>query len=130
MFDLNRSIRLWITAGILVGAFALLRTASHGEPIVARQPLRELSYTLENWTGEEHPLQKQIVQAVMVSDYTNRVYLNPDGRAGSIVYRLLRQPENRRHDPFAKELPAGSRVGPYPFWLRQDLPSRRASDCR
>ena len=79
MFDLNRSMRLWITAGILVGAFALLRTASHGEPIVARQPLRELSYTLENWTGEEHPLQKQIVQAVMVSDYTNRVYLNPEG---------------------------------------------------
>ncbi|MGC2279484.1 MAG: exosortase C-terminal domain/associated protein EpsI, partial [Candidatus Acidiferrales bacterium] len=79
MFTVDRSIRLWITAGILVGAIALLHTASHGEPIVARQPLRELSYTLENWTGEEHPLQKQIVQAVMVSDYTNRVYLNPEG---------------------------------------------------
>ncbi|MFZ3333426.1 MAG: exosortase C-terminal domain/associated protein EpsI [Candidatus Acidiferrales bacterium] len=79
MFTVDRSIRLWITAGILVGAIALLHTASHGEPIVARQPLRELSYTLENWTGEERPLQTQIVQAVMVSDYTNRVYFNPEG---------------------------------------------------
>jgi EpsI family protein len=77
MFTVDRSIRLWITAGILLGAFVLLHTVSHGEPIVARQPLRELSYTLGNWKGEERPLQSQIVQAVMVSDYTNRVYFNP-----------------------------------------------------
>jgi EpsI family protein len=77
MFTVGRSIRLWITAGILFGAFVLLHTVSHGEPIISRQPLRELSYTLGNWTGEERPLQSQIVQAVMVSDYTNRVYFNP-----------------------------------------------------
>jgi EpsI family protein len=76
MFTVDRSIRLWVTAGILLGAFALLHTVSHGEPIVAHQPLRELPYTLGNWTGEERPLQKQIVQAVMVSDYTNRIYVN------------------------------------------------------
>lgn len=79
MFTVDRSIRLWITAGVLLGAFVLLHTVSHGEPIVSRQPLRELSYTLGNWTGEERPLQSQIVQAVMVSDYTNRVYFNPAG---------------------------------------------------
>lgn len=77
MVTVGRSIRLWITAGILLGAFVLLHTVSHGEPIVSRQPLRELSFTLGNWTGEERPLQSQIVQAVMVSDYTNRVYFNP-----------------------------------------------------
>lgn len=81
MFDLNRSIRLWIIAGILLGAFALLHTVSHGEVIVARQPLRELPYILGNWRGEERPLQTQIVQAVMVSDYTNRVYFDPAGAA-------------------------------------------------
>ncbi|MGA7556996.1 MAG: exosortase C-terminal domain/associated protein EpsI, partial [Candidatus Acidiferrales bacterium] len=54
----------------------LLHTVSHGEPIVAHQPLRELPYTLGNWKGEERPLQKQIVQAVMVTDYTNRIYFN------------------------------------------------------
>ncbi len=79
MSKVDRSIRLWITAGILLGAFVLLHTVSHGEPIVSRQPLRELPYTLGNWTGEERPLQSQIVQAVMVSDYLNRVYVNPTG---------------------------------------------------
>jgi EpsI family protein len=79
MFTVDRSIRLWVTAGVLLGAFALLHTVSHGEPIVAHQPLRELPYTLGNWTGEERPLQKQIVQAVMVSDYTNRIYSNSVG---------------------------------------------------
>jgi EpsI family protein len=79
MFTVDRSIRLWVTAGILLGAFALLHTVSHGEPIVAHQPLRELPYALGNWTGEERPLQTQIVQAVMVSDYTNRVYFSSAG---------------------------------------------------
>ena len=79
MFTVDRSNRLWVTAGVLLGAFALLHTVSHGEPIVAHQPLRELPYTLGNWTGEERPLQKQIVQSVMVSDYTNRIYVNSAG---------------------------------------------------
>ena len=79
MLTVDRSIRLWVTAGILLGAFALLHTVSHGEPIVAHQPLRELPYTLGNWTGEERPLQTQIVRAVMVSDYTNRIYFDSAG---------------------------------------------------
>jgi len=77
MFESHRSVRLWITAATLCGAFALLHTVSHGEPIVARKALRELPYTLGGWTGEEHPLQERIVQAVSVSDYTNRVYVEP-----------------------------------------------------
>jgi EpsI family protein len=68
------SVRLWLTAGILLCAFVLLQTMSHGEAIVPRQPLHDLPYGLGAWTGEEHPLQEQVVQAVSVSDYTNRVY--------------------------------------------------------
>jgi EpsI family protein len=80
MRNLSGSIRLWITAGLLLGASLLLHTASHGEPMVARQPLRDLAYTLGNgaWSGEEHPLQLRILQAVGVSDYTNRVYFKND----------------------------------------------------
>src|SRR6267378_7177311 len=74
MLDSSGSIRLRITAGILLGAFVLLRGASHGEPIIPRLPLRELPYTLAAWTGEERPLPARTVQAVGVSDYTNRVY--------------------------------------------------------
>jgi len=74
MFSAPGSIRLWITASVLVGAFVMLHTVSHGEPVVARQRLRELPYTLGPWKGEEHPLEERIVQAVSVSDYTNRIY--------------------------------------------------------
>jgi EpsI family protein len=79
MLSFRSSIRLWITAGVLLLGFVLLHSASHGEPIVPRQRLQELPYTLSNWSGEEHPLQPQIVQAVSVSDYTNRVYFQPGG---------------------------------------------------
>jgi EpsI family protein len=79
MFSALGSIRLWITASLLVGAFVMLHTVSHGEPVVARQQLRELPYTLGPWRGEEHPLEERIVQAVSVSDYTNRLYHAPVG---------------------------------------------------
>lgn len=62
---------------VLLGASVLLHSVSHGEPIVAREPLRNLPYQLASWRGEERPLQPQIVQAVNVSDYTNRLYLDP-----------------------------------------------------
>jgi EpsI family protein len=47
---------------------------SHGEAIVPRQPLHDLPYGLGLWAGQEQPLQQQVVQAVGVSDYTNRIY--------------------------------------------------------
>jgi EpsI family protein len=68
------SVRWWLTAGILLGAFVLMQTMSHGEAIVSRQPLHDLPYEFGPWIGEERPLQAQVVQAVGVSDYTNRVY--------------------------------------------------------
>jgi EpsI family protein len=51
-----------------------MQTMTHGEPIVPRQPLHDLPYTLGAWTGEEQPLQEGVLQAVGVSDYTKRVY--------------------------------------------------------
>lgn len=71
------SIRLWITAVFLIGTWLLLNTTSHGEAIVARQPLHDLPYMLGTWTGKEQPFQAQVIQAVGVSDYTNRVYFEP-----------------------------------------------------
>ena len=71
------AIRWSITAAILLCAFVLLQTMSHGEATVARQPLHDLSYVLGAWTGREVPLQEDVVKAVGVSDYTNRVYSQP-----------------------------------------------------
>ena len=76
MLSAPLSIRLWIVAGVLVGATVLLHTVSHGEAVVARQPLRELPNTLGAWNSQEQPLQERIVQAVGVSDYTNRTFFN------------------------------------------------------
>ena len=70
-------LRLWTTVGVLLGASVLLHTMSHGEPVIPHQPLRDLPYTMENWKGQEQPIPEQIVQAVGVSDYTNRVYFQP-----------------------------------------------------
>src|SRR2546427_10690935 len=79
MFAMSAPIRLWITAGILIGATGLSHTENHGEPIVPRQPLRDLRQTVANWTGEERPFQEQVVKAAGVSDYTNRIYFKPAG---------------------------------------------------
>jgi EpsI family protein len=68
------STRLGVTAAVLLGAFILLHSVSHGEPIVPHQPLHDLSYSLGKWSGQESPLSERIVQAVSVSDYTNRFY--------------------------------------------------------
>lgn len=76
MFNFPSSVRLWITACLLVGAFVLLHSVSHGEPVVPHQPLLELPYTLGTWTGTEQPLQERIVRTVGVSDYTNRTYFS------------------------------------------------------
>ena len=77
MINFSSSVRFWITAGLLVGAFVLLHSISHGEAVVLHQPLRELPYTLDSWTATEQPLDEQTVQAVGVSDYTNRIYFSP-----------------------------------------------------
>jgi EpsI family protein len=74
MFNALGSIRLAVTAAALLGAFILLHSASHGEPIVSHQPLRDLPYAVGTWSGQESPLSERIVQAVSVSDYTNRFY--------------------------------------------------------
>lgn len=79
------SIRLWVTAAVLLGAFILLHGVSHGEPVVPHQPLRNLPYSVGAWSGQERPLSERIVQAVSVSDYTNRVYFS-DGVAQIQLY--------------------------------------------
>jgi EpsI family protein len=76
MLSPPQSIRFWITAIVLLGATALLRGVSHGETIVPRKPLRDLPHVLGPWQGEDHPLQPQILQAVSVSDYANRLYVD------------------------------------------------------
>lgn len=74
MFNPSGTKRSVVTAVVLLGAFILLHSVSHGEPVVPHKSLRDLPYAIGMWSGQEQPLSEQVVQAVSVSDYTNRVY--------------------------------------------------------
>lgn len=74
MFNAQTSIRPAVAASILIGAFLLLHTVSHGEAVVPAQPLRNLPYNVNGWSGQEYPISERVVKAVSVTDYTNRVY--------------------------------------------------------
>lgn len=76
MLNILGSVRLWITAGFLLGASVLMHNLHHGEMVVPRRPLSELPHSFGPWTGEERPLDGRIVRAVGVSDYTNRIYIS------------------------------------------------------
>lgn len=77
------TIRLCIVAATLLGGTVLLHAMSHGEPVVARELLSGLPYTIGDWTGRTIPLtgnptdDARIVEALSVTDYTNREYVNP-----------------------------------------------------
>lgn len=85
MFNLTGTKRSVVTAVVLLGALIFLHSASHGEPVVPHQSLRDLPYAIGTWSGQEQPLSEQVVQAVSVSDYTNRVYFG-NGNAPVQLY--------------------------------------------
>ena len=67
-------VRFSIVIAVLLGGTVLLHAMSHGEPVMAREPLKDFPYQIGSWQGKEYPLEQRIVQAVSVTDYTNRVY--------------------------------------------------------
>lgn len=71
------TVRLVVVAIVLLGGTMLLHAMSHGEPVVARESLKNLSYKIGDWNGTETPMEQSIVEAVGVTDYTNRVYFKP-----------------------------------------------------
>ena len=71
-------VRLVIVAAVLLGGTILLHAMSHGEAVVARQPLKDLSYSIGTWSGTESPMEERIIQAVNVTDYTNRIYVSQE----------------------------------------------------
>ena len=63
------------------------------------------------------------MQAVSVSDYTNRVYLNPEGAPVQLYvgYYASQRTGDTIHSP--KNCLPGAGLGSDSFWLRHDLPS-------
>ena len=77
MLNALAPVRLWTTVGVLLGTYALLHTISHGEPVIPRQPLRTIPFTVGNWEGQTQVIPEEIVKALGVTDYVNRVYFRP-----------------------------------------------------
>jgi EpsI family protein len=61
----------------LLGAYVLLHSISHGDPVVPRQTLRTFPFTVGDWEGQEQPLSEETVHALGVTEYVNRVYFRP-----------------------------------------------------
>ena len=122
MLSAPGSIRLWITAGVLLGAFCV---AACREPWRTSRfsAARSVSFPilLRSWKGEEHPLEERIVQAVSVSDYTNRIYRQSGRPTGPALYWLLRESKDWGYDSLPEELPAGGGLGPDSFRIRHDF---------
>ncbi len=81
MFNDSLGSRFFITVGVLLGGFVLLRGVSHGEPTALRTPLRQLPAALANWQGQDQPLELRIVEALGVNDYLNRIYADRSGHS-------------------------------------------------
>ena len=73
----SMTLRLWIVVLVLLGGTVCLHAMSHGEPIVARQPLANLPESIGSWMGNEVPLDQQTLQVLALTDYANRRYLSP-----------------------------------------------------
>lgn len=74
MLDRSMTVRVCITAGLLLAATVLLHSLRHGERIPPHRTLKEFPPLLGNWQGVDEPMMQRLVQAVGVDDYLNRVY--------------------------------------------------------
>ena len=99
--------RAVIAAVLLVAAGAIVqrrRGARAGR--AERRRSASCRSQIDEWRGHDAaPLADDVVATLGVDDYVNRRY-ERRGAAGLGVHRLLRQPAQRGHDPFAAELPA------------------------
>lgn len=69
-------VRLWIVVFVLLGGTVCLHAISHGEPIVARQPLETFPETIGPWAGHQSPLDSEVLGVLGVNDYINRDYFS------------------------------------------------------
>jgi EpsI family protein len=72
-------MRFLFAAGLLTAAIVCLQAVTHGERVLARQPMTAFPLVLGPWTGKDFPLEPQIVQALGLDDYVNRFYRNGNG---------------------------------------------------
>lgn len=76
MYNFSGSIRLGIISLTLLATLVLLHAVTRRETIVPRCSLNDFPQAISGFTSEDQPIEPRIVQAVSVTDYTNRLYFD------------------------------------------------------
>ena len=71
--------RLWLAVAVVAVGILAMGQLHHGEKFPSRAPLAEFPMSLGRWSGENVPLSAQIVRAVGLDDYLNRIYRDGSG---------------------------------------------------
>jgi len=71
--------RLWLAVAVVAAGILAMAQLHHGEKVPPRAPLAEFPMSLGRWSGENVPLSAQIVRAVGLDDYLNRIYSDGAG---------------------------------------------------
>jgi EpsI family protein len=70
--------RYWLMIAILTVASVGLYGLSQGEPLLSTQPLSTFPRTLDGLIGSDQPMPRDILDALGVDDYLDRVYEAPN----------------------------------------------------
>ncbi len=69
---------------MLASTWGMLRSLSHGEPVLVKKPFAEFPLTIaERWQGKEFGLEQNILDVLKLSDYMMRVYVPRNDDSGA-----------------------------------------------
>jgi len=79
---MSQSVRLVVSAVLLLGALLVVQFRSSGEAVQMRQPLSTFPAALGGWKGQEETiLEPDILNMLKMSDYLMRRYVDSSGHA-------------------------------------------------
>lgn len=79
---MSQSLRLVVSAALLLGALLVVQFRSPGEAVQMRKPFSVFPAALGAWKGQEETiLEPDILNMLKMSDYLMRRYVAPDGRS-------------------------------------------------
>ena len=98
---------------VLVIQSTLYYAASRGERVPSSRPLDLFPAQLGIWhEAQNYPVEQEIRDQLKADDLLNRLYTDPESRAGAkSVRRVFQDNPHRPVAALAQELPAGNGVG-------------------
>jgi EpsI family protein len=84
-----------VVVALLVSALSARAALNAPTPATTAEPLSRFPQTIGSWSGEDVPLQREILEVAAVSDHVNRQYIGMAGELGLYIgyYRSQRQGE-------------------------------------